>query len=385
MKLLNKKSSVTLPIEIVNEDKITSKGNLKNKVDTSEGNLNPLQLEQHINEVHSYWSQRGFPYYPTDKSWRQEKFKELMQTDYKSLISESGVIKPNLTGLSLAWSYMPHSFGIRCGKMRTPSEIYESEEDFKKGIKKLLTGSFFGTFNIIDLMPVSQNLFGEMTETSPQAKFKSESIMRSLLRRYTGTQCVSNFRPTSAAALYHRFAKPNDVVWDMSMGYGGRILGAILADVNYIGTDPATPTYNGLTQIKNDFARSNRFYNLHKLGSEVFQPEKESLDFAFTSPPYFNWEQYSEDEEQSFKQFNSNEQWNNGFLKKTIENVYYGLKKDKVMGLNVANIKSHKTFEDDTVEIAKSVGFKYIDTYKLQLSSQESGAKYEPVFIFKKE
>jgi len=55
------------------------------------------------------------------------------------------------------------------------------------------------------------------------------------------------------------------------------------------------------------------------------------------------------------------------------------------MGLNVANIKSHKTFEDDTVEIAKSVGFKHIDTYKLQLSSQESGAKYEPVFIFKKE
>ena len=87
----------------------------------------------------------------------------------------------------------------------------------------------------------------------------------------------------------------------------------------------------------------------------------------------------------SFKQFNSNEQWNNVFLKKTIEIVYYGLKKDKVMGLNVANIKSHKTFEDDTVEIAKSVGFKHIDTYKLQLSSQESGAKYEPVFIFKKE
>ena len=380
MKLLNKKSSVTLPIEIVNEDKITSKGNLKNKVDVS-----GEQLEHNINQVYSYWSQRGFPYYPTDKSWRQEKFDTLMKTDYKSLISESGVIKPNLTGLSLAWSYMPHSFGIRCGKMKTPMEIYESEEDFKKGIKKLLTGSFFGIFNITDLMPVSQNLFGEMTETSPQAKFKSESTMRSLLRRYTGTQCVSNFRPTSAAALYYRFTKPNDVVWDMSMGYGGRILGAILADVNYIGTDPATPTYNGLTQIKNDFARSDRFYNLHKLGSEVFQPEKESLDFAFTSPPYFNWEQYSEDEEQSFKQFNSNEQWNNGFLKKTIENVYYGLKKDKVMGLNVANIKSHKTFEDDTVEIAKSVGFKHIDTYKLQLSSQESGAKYEPVFIFKKE
>ena len=27
-------------------------------------------------------------------------------------------------------------------------------------------------------------------------------------------------------------------VWDTSMGYGGRLLGAIAAGVNYIGTDP---------------------------------------------------------------------------------------------------------------------------------------------------
>ena len=39
------------------------------------------------------------------------------------------------------------------------------------------------------------------------------------------------------------------------------------------------------------------------------------------------------------------------------------------MGLNVADIKSHKTFEDDTVRIAKEEGFEHTDTYKLQLSS----------------
>ena len=37
------------------------------------------------------------------------------------------------------------------------------------------------------------------------------------------------------------------------------------------------------------------------------------------------------------------------------------------MGLNVADIKSHKTFEDDTVRIAKEEGFEHTDTYKLQL------------------
>ena len=87
---------------------------------------------------------------------------------------------------------------------------------------------------------------------------------------------------------------------------------------------------------------------------------------------------------QQLNQFDSNEAWNNGFLRKTIQNAYKGLKKDKYMGLNVANIKSHKTFEDDTVRIAVEEGFTHTDTYKLQLSSQESGAKYEPVFIFQK-
>ena len=279
---------------------------------------------------------------------------------------------------------MPHSFGIRCGKMKTPMEIYESEEHFKKGIRKLLTGSFFGKVSVDNIMPINDNLYGETIEISPKLKHKSESIMRSLLRRYTGTQCVSNFRPTAAACMYSHFAFPGAMVWDMSMGYGGRILGAIISDINYIGTDPAEKTFKGLQEIKKDFGKSERHYFLNKCGSEVFQPKEESLDFAFTSPPYFNWEQYGEEDGQSFNQYEGAEDWNNGFLRKTIQNAYRGLKKGKHMGLNVANIKTHKTFEDDTVRIAVEEGFEHTDTYKLQLSSQESGAKYEPIFIFQK-
>ena len=365
-------------VETTGDELITSKGNLKGVVQNEE------ELQINIDSVYEYWKKRGFPYYATDKQYREAQFKTLQSTDFKGLLTKDKVIKPNQTGLSLAWSYMPHSFGIRCGKMRTPMEIYENEEHFKKGIRKLLTGSFFGKQSVDTLMPIASNLEGEITEISPESKHKSESVMRSLLRRYTGTQCVSNFRPTAAACLYSHFAHPGAMVWDMSMGYGGRILGAIISDINYVGTDPAELTFKGLQQIKEDFGRDNRHYFLNKCGSEVFEPKEDSLDFAFTSPPYFNWEQYGEEEGQSFNQYSGNEEWNNGFLRKTIQNAYKGLKKDKYMGLNVANIKSHKTFEDDTVRIAVEEGFTHTDTYKLQLSSQESGAKYEPVFIFKK-
>ena len=365
-------------VETTGNELITSKGNLKGVVQNEE------ELQTNIDSVYEYWKKRGFPYYATDKQYREAQFKTLQSTDFKGLLTQDKVIKPNQTGLSLAWSYMPHSFGIRCGKMRTPMEIYENEEHFKKGIRKLLTGSFFGKQSVDTLMPIASNLEGEITEISPESKHKSESVMRSLLRRYTGTQCVSNFRPTAAACLYSHFAHPGAMVWDMSMGYGGRILGAIISDINYVGTDPAELTFKGLQQIKEDFGRDNRHYFLNKCGSEVFEPKEDSLDFAFTSPPYFNWEQYGEEEGQSFNQYSGNEEWNNGFLRKTIQNAYKGLKKGCHMGLNVANIKSHKTFEDDTVRIAVEEGFEHTDTYKLQLSSQESGAKYEPVFIFKK-
>ena len=372
-------------VEVKGEENITSKGNLKG-VATDE-----VELEENINEVYKFWQERGFPYYNTDPTWRKEKMAKLQAVNCKDLLTKDNVIKPHQEGLSLAWSYMPHSFGIRCGKMRTPMEIYEDEEHFKKGIKKLLTGSFFGKYSVSDLKPASktknvEDMFKEglTTYRSEEAKHKAESTMRSLLRRYTGTQCVSNFRPTAAACLYQNFMKPGELVWDMSMGYGGRILGAIISDINYVGTDPATLTFKGLCEIKEDHGRPNRHYFLNKQGSETFIPKENSLDFAFTSPPYFNWEQYSDDAEQSFKNFSTNEDWNNGFLRKTIQNVFTGLKPGKYMGLNVANIKSHKTFEDDTVRIAVEEGFEHTDTYKLQLSSQESGAKYEPVFIFRK-
>ena len=365
-------------VETTGDELITSKGNLKGVVQDEE------ELNSNIDMIYEYWKKRGFPYYATDKQYREAQFKTLQSTDFKGLLTQDKVIKPNQTGLSLAWSYMPHSFGIRCGKMRTPMEIYENEEHFKKGIKKLLTGSFFGKQSVDTLMPIASNLDGEITEISPESKHKSESVMRSLLRRYTGTQCVSNFRPTAAACLYSHFAHPGAMVWDMSMGYGGRILGAIISDINYVGTDPAELTFKGLKEIKKDFGRENRHYFLNKCGSETFVPKENTLDFAFTSPPYFNWEQYGDEAGQSFNQYSGNEEWNNGFLRTTIQNAYIGLKKGKYMGLNVANIKSHKTFEDDTVRIAVEEGFTHTDTYKLQLSSQESGAKYEPIFIFKK-
>ena len=170
----------------------------------------------------------------------------------------------------------------------------------------------------------------------------------------------------------------------MSCGYGGRLLGSIAADVNYIGTDPCTETFEGLKQIKEDWGSSNRTIELYQMGSEEFWPDMNTIDLCFTSPPYFDWEKYSEEETQSYKKYPTSEEWLNGFLLDTIDKCHHGLKLGGILALNVANTRRIKNFEDETLRLAKMIHFKHIDTWKLQLSSQQGTPKYEQIFIFQK-
>ena len=325
-----------------------------------------------INEVYDMWKEKGFPYYPTDYNWRKKEFTKLLRFDRSTLFKpNTKAVGSSAHGLSLAWSYMPHHWGIKCGKMKTPMEIWNDEKHFKIGIRKILAGTFW-----------EQKEYHKITA----------SDMRSLLRRYSGTQAVSNYRPTAAALMYDKFLEKASplfgtkagTTWDMSCGYGGRLLGAIAADVNYIGTDPCTETFEGLKQIKEDWAGLNRTIELHQIGSEEFWPDKNSIDLCFTSPPYFDWEKYSEEETQSYKKYPEVQDWIDGFLWHTIDKCHYGLKVGGILALNVANTKRIKNFEEVTVRIAKQIAYKHIDTWKLQLSSQTGSPKFEPIFIFQK-
>ena len=355
-----------------------------------------------LKEVHDDWKKRGFPYYPTSRIWRDNIFQQLVNFRRDTLIDRKNkIIGQSAHGLNLAWSYMEHAWGIKCGKMKTPMEVWEDEEHLKKGLNKILSGTFF--------------------KQQPAHKI-TESDMRSMLRRYSGTQMVSNFRPTAAAAMYDVFVDKDSplegteagTVWDPSMGYGGRLLGAIAAGVNYMGTDPCIPTYEGLEKIRDEYGHEHKSYILLRQGSETFVPPNNSIDFVFTSPPYFGWEAYGDEPEQSSIKFSTSDMWKEKFLKQTIANAYIGLKPGKYLALNVANTKQYKTFEEDTVELAKEVGFEHTDTWWLSLSTQQggdrvvtidgvvqetkqkqqymgeykrpdiSGRKFEPVFIFKK-
>ena len=249
-------------------------------------------------------------------------------------------------------------------------EIFQDDKKFKSTIRKCWNWS-------------KKHFKGE--ENQENNKFH-ENRLRQSLKIYTGTQSVSNFRPTAAKLIYEKFG--GGVVWDMSAGWGGRLLG-FLASSNtkhYIGTEPSSKTYDGLLKMKKDFSYLGKEVDIYKLGSEDYVPEKESLDLCFTSPPYFDTEKYSEESTQSYIKFPSEDKWVNGFLRKTIDNCYYGLKKNGYMLMNIANTPKYKFIEKETVRISRELGFIQEDTLQLTLSSvMGAGYKYEPIFVFRKD
>ena len=331
-------------------------------------NLDDFDIDYGVDVIFDYYRRHGFPHYTIREEEKHDHMRKLQKFDIDTILDGDKIVQ-TMHGLRMAWTYFPHFWEVRCGSAKqSPMEIFYDDEKFKRTIKKCwkwcvktYKGENEGTKNVMH-----------------------ENRLRQSIKIYTGTQSVSNFRPTAAKLIYEKFG--GDTIWDMSCGWGGRLIGFLASSrKRYIGTEPSSLTFEGLEKIKKDFFYLKKSVELHKLGSEEFIPDRNSLDLCFTSPPYFDTEKYSDEDTQSYIKFPTKEEWVNGFLRKTIENCYRGLKSGKYMLINIANTPKYKFIEEETQKIAKELGFVQNDTLQLTLSSvMGAGYKYEPIFVFKK-
>ena len=325
-------------------------------------NISDIDIEEGVEIIFKYYRERGFPHYTVREDEKYTHMKKLRKFDIDTIFIDNQIIQ-TMHCLRLAWNYFPHWVEVQCGSSKMPPMGYFNDDTMLKGI---IRKTWIWQLNY------GRNRF-------------TENRFRQCLKLYQGSQGVSNFRPTAAKVIYEKFG--GETIWDMSCGWGGRLLG-FLASSNtkhYIGTEPSSKTYDGLMEMKKDFSYLGKQVDIYKLGSEVYVPEKESLDLCFTSPPYFDTEKYSDEDTQSYKKFPSEDKWVDGFLRKTIDNCYYGLKKNGYMLMNIANTPRYKFIEEETQKIAIDLGFEQNDTLQLTLSSvMGAGYKYEPIFVFKK-
>ncbi|MDA3855872.1 MAG: hypothetical protein PF569_06420 [Candidatus Woesearchaeota archaeon] len=155
-----------------------------------------------------------------------------------------------------------------------------------------------------------------------------------------GVQYVNEFPPHIARDLYKNYGlNKNSKVLDPCSGWGGRMLGASTIVDSYTGFDPSTKTYTGLVKLSEFIKTMNSSFvaDIKCLPFEESNLKNETFDFAFTSPPYYDSEEYSTEETNSLVKYKSFEEWCDGFYLPLIEKTMNSLKKEKSFVLNIGS------------------------------------------------
>lgn len=189
----------------------------------------------------------------------------------------------------------------------------------------------------------------------------------------------SNFPIKAADDILTQY-NVNGNYYDFSCGWGTRLLSSLRNGINYYGTDPNYILIDRLNQMVTDYksvCNNNCFVDIRPHGSEVFVPEWENkIGIAFTSPPYYNLEDYRIGN-QSYKDNVTYDDWKNNYLKPTIENIYRYLVQDGFFAININNFNKYNDYDlvGDTISIAKQNGFEIENIHTLKNITRCSGHK----------
>lgn len=319
-------------------------------------------IDEETEKLFRYWRDKGFPDYDRNDYDIKEEMDKLIKFD-ESVIYDDKYLRQTMHSCGFLWTYFPNWIDVcYLDSNKSVRSCWDDDNLLRSCIKK--------TYNW-------QLKHGNGVFTVNR--------IRQLSKVYCSSQSVSNFRPTVAKYIYNNFGN-NGIVWDMSGGWGGRMMGFLASNCQkYIATEPCFETWLGLQELSSDYEYLGKSVEVHKCGSEDFVLPKNSVDLCFTSPPYFDTEKYSKEPSQSYIKYPSVDEWTNDFLLKTITNCFDCLKCGGYMIINIANTTKYKNIETSLVSMCEKIGFALEDEYKLILSSiSGKGIKTEPVFIFRK-
>ena len=209
---------------------------------------------------------------------------------------------------------------------------------------------------------------------------------------------IQNFKPQNARAIAEELCP---VMWgnvyDYSCGYGGRLLGISCSNMkyNYIGVDPNTETVKYLKYFNELLEEAVGVTGtIIQDVSEEYQPT--DIDLAFSSPPYFNLEKYSDEDTQCMVRYNTLEEWFEGYVAPTMESIYRSLNDDGTFATNISDYKTYGKKEykivEDWKKYAERIGFKHTGTIKMMLNTRPGVGndklagreKWEGVYVFRR-
>ena len=177
----------------------------------------------------------------------------------------------------------------------------------------------------------------------------------------------SNFPFKTADEILQQY-NVNGNYYDFSCGWGVRLLSSLRNGINYFGTDPNYILCDKLNELsdlyKETISACTANIDIHCCGSEEYIDKyKGKIGMAFSSPPYFNLEDYKVGN-QSWKEGLSYQEWLDGYMTQTIKNIHTYLIDDGYFLMNINNFKEFDLVKDVRT-IIENNGFTYVTTETL--------------------
>ena len=190
------------------------------------------------------------------------------------------------------------------------------------------------------------------------------------LTHVNGFRNISNMPPSRVVCWLRKYASPKQsgVFFDPCAGWGARLLASYALGMKYRAIDANRVLVDELNQMAKILGADAKVVwgSADNLQTVKGLMQDEKADIVFTSPPYFDREDYSNDELQSSRLYPSLDDWYDKFMAGLAQNSLEILRPGGIILLNVFNgfdverLREKVPFRIEdfavSVEFAKSVG-----------------------------
>jgi len=314
----------------------------------------PLKdIERYFKEARSW----GFPYYDFSKDKFIRSIKSLQKTDIKKV---EGLYIWCGKGSELASFFHPHMFECKSKGNMSALDFYNSDDDFKRAIWKVIA------------------LYGKITKSN----------IREICRNEKASSRINQFPPRVAMAVLKELYPNGGIRYlDPTHGFSGRLIGAYCSGLvdEYVGIDLSKDTHNGslktvewmkdLSNMKVDLLEGDCLDIMPQLGNY--------FDLVFTSPPFLDIEQYKG------VPFQTNYgQWMDTFISPFCHACFRSLKSGGKLAVYLEKIGGYD-FRNDFSNIAIKEGFVRCSPILFKMSYGENNrdkmiTRGVPILIFEK-
>lgn len=337
------------------------------------------QREDVAKFLFDYFKSGGFPYPKYNDNELADDYNKLKCFDSSSIakIENDVTILPcgSTVGNTIFKHFNTHFFNVKDSSSKSMVEVFNDDNLLMKVIRNRLGITFF-----------------YRGESFPFAI--SGNMIRQGCRSMRLTAHVTNFRPAVAKYMFENFAPNNGVIFDYSNGFSQRLIAAMSSSKNfkYYSTDPWKETVDAGNKIRKYFNFEDRSV-ITQIGSENFCPENliGNVDLAFSSPPFYLTEIYSDDKLQAYN--NGYDHFINNYWYNTVQNINKLLKNGGIFGINIS--EKHKKFnlKNDMCKIITDAGFiqtktlymRYAKSHLSKKVGTDNLSKLEGIYMFQKQ